>query len=71
MDNYSTHKLHSDIVRTQKIMALKTKMEQIRKNLDETRRYELLTTNQYLDQMEIILDVLQDLSIPILQKKEK
>jgi len=71
LDNYSTHKLHSDIVRTQKIMALKTKMEQIRKNLDETRRYELLTTNQYLDQMEIILDVLQDLSIPILQKKEK
>ena len=52
-------------------MALKTKMEQIRKNLDETRRYELLTTNQYLDQMEIILDVLQDLSIPILQQKEK
>ncbi len=37
----------------------------LRKTLEETQKYELLTTNQYLPQMELLVEILEDISSPI------
>jgi hypothetical protein len=34
------------------------KLELLRKSLEEVQKYELLTTTQYLDQMELLLEIL-------------
>ena len=41
---------------------LPVKVELLRKSVEEVQKYELLTTNQYLQQMELILEILQDIS---------
>ncbi len=37
------------------------KMEALYKSIDEVQKYELLTTNQYLQQMDLIVDILKDI----------
>ena len=38
------------------------KVELLRKSVEEVQKYELLTTNQYLRQMELLIEILQDIS---------
>lgn len=39
------------------------KMEALYKSMAEVQKYELLTTNQYLQQMGLIVDILRDLQV--------
>ena len=41
---------------------LPVKVELLRKSVEEVQKYELLTTNQYLQQMELLLEILRDIS---------
>jgi hypothetical protein len=41
---------------------LNNKILKLKKSVSEVYKYELLTTNQYLNQMELVLDILQDIS---------
>ena len=41
---------------------LAVKVELLRKSVEEIQKYELLTTNQYLQQMELLHEILQDIS---------
>ena len=43
------------------------KVEMLTKSVSEVAKYELLTTNQYLQQMELVLAIFEDISkeIPI------
>lgn len=42
---------------------LQNKVERMRKSLEEIQKYELLTTNQYLLQMELLVEILQAISV--------
>ena len=41
---------------------LPDKVELLRESVEAVQKYELLTTNQYLHQMELLLEILQDIS---------
>lgn len=45
-----------------KEIPLQEKVELLEKSVEEVQKYELLTTNQYLQQMELVLEILQDIS---------
>ena len=45
------------------LVPLHGKVEQLRARLGEVQKYELLTTNQYLHQMELVLEILDDISV--------
>ena len=45
------------------MIPLHDKVEQLRARLGEVQKYELLTTNQYLHQMELVLEILDDISV--------
>ena len=40
---------------------LSEKMEALNRSVSEVQKYELLTTNQYLQQMDIIVSILHDI----------
>ena len=40
---------------------LSEKMEALHRSVSEVQKYELLTTNQYLKQMDIIVSILSDI----------
>lgn len=40
---------------------LSAKVEALNRSVMEVQKYELLTTNQYLQQMEILLSIIQDI----------
>jgi hypothetical protein len=42
---------------------LKGKIDELSRSVSEVYKYELLTTNQYLKQMELVLDIFQELSV--------
>jgi hypothetical protein len=42
---------------------LKGKIEELSRSVSEVYKYELLTTNQYLKQMELVLDIFHELSL--------
>jgi guanylate kinase len=44
---------------------LADKMEELYRSVAEVQKYELLTTNQYLQQMDIIVSILQDIQIQV------
>jgi hypothetical protein len=46
-----------------KSIHLQVKVDMLRKSLEETQKYELLTTNQYLSQMELVVEILQAISV--------
>ncbi len=48
--------------REAKKVPLPVKVDNLRKSVEEVQKYELLTTNQYLRQMELLLEILQDIS---------
>ena len=45
-----------------KVSSLELKIDELNRSVSEVYKYELLTTNQYLKQMEILLDILDDIS---------
>jgi hypothetical protein len=42
---------------------LKGKIDELSRSVSEVYKYELLTTNQYLKQMELVLDIFHELSV--------
>ena len=48
---------------------LSDKMEALYKSVNEVQKYELLTTNQYLQQMDLIVDILKDIQVHMDQVK--
>ncbi len=54
---------HSTRKRQAPLIPLHDKVEQLRASLDEVQKYELLTTNQYLHQMELVLEILDEISV--------
>ncbi len=44
---------------------LSEKMEALHRSVSEVQKYELLTTNQYLQQMDIIVSILHDIQVQI------
>ncbi len=43
------------------IEELDLKIQELKHSVSEVYKYELLTTNQYLKQMELVLDIFQEL----------
>jgi hypothetical protein len=41
---------------------IKCKLEELTRSVSEVYRYELLTTTQYLKQMELVLEIFEELS---------
>ena len=48
--------------REAKEVPLAVKVDKLRRSVEEVQKYELLTTNQYLQQMELLLEVLQEIT---------
>ena len=44
---------------------LSDKMDALYKSVAEVQKYELLTTNQYLQQMDLIVSILQDIQVQV------
>jgi len=44
------------------------KMEALYRSVSEVQKYELLTTNQYLQQMDLIVDILKDIQTQMEEK---
>jgi hypothetical protein len=42
--------------------SIEDKIQNLTQSVSEVSKYELLTTNQYLKQMELVLDIFNDLS---------
>jgi hypothetical protein len=42
--------------------SIEDKIQILKQSVSEVYKYELLTTNQYLKQMELVLDIFNDLS---------
>jgi hypothetical protein len=45
-----------------KASSLESKIDELNQSVSEVYKYELLTTNQYLKQMELVLEILNDIS---------
>ena len=41
---------------------LRVKIDLLQSSLDKVQKYELLTTNQYIEQMELVLEIIRDIS---------
>ena len=44
------------------VSQIESKIDELTRSVSEVYKYELLTTNQYLKQMELVLDILNDIS---------
>ena len=56
--------------RKAELFSLKDKVEILKIQVDEVQKYELLTTNQYLKHMELVVSILEDLSSSQVQSKD-
>ena len=45
-----------------KVSSLELKIDELNRSVSEVYKYELLTTNQYLKQMTLLLDILDEIS---------
>lgn len=66
---FISSELDSTSEKSTQIESLKEKLEDLRTHIEDTQKYELLTTNRYLEQMELIFKILQDLSLIAIQEK--
>ena len=48
--------------------SIEDKIQELTQSVSEVSKYELLTTNQYLKQMELILEIFNDLSETIVHQ---
>ena len=64
MKSISMHNVSEPFPRKDKtrLISIKDKIEVLRLNIEETQKYELLTTNQYLKHLELIVSILGDYS---------
>ena len=46
-------------------VAVKGKIEELSRSVSEVYKYELLTTNQYLKQMKLVLEIFNELSVAL------
>ncbi len=44
---------------------VKDKIDELSRSVSEVYKYELLTTNQYLKQMELVLEIFNELSVAL------
>ena len=44
---------------------VRDKIEELSRSVSEVYKYELLTTNQYLKQMELVLEIFNELSVAL------
>jgi hypothetical protein len=44
---------------------VKGKIDELSRSVSEVYKYELLTTNQYLKQMELVLEIFNELSVAL------
>jgi hypothetical protein len=58
---FTQHNLSSKKSKAQ-LIPLQDKLEILRISMEETQKYELLTTNQYLPQIELVVGILEELS---------
>ncbi|MHA2394797.1 MAG: hypothetical protein ACXAEX_22945 [Promethearchaeota archaeon] len=47
------------------MIPLHVKVELLKNSIEETQKYELLTTNQYILQMEQVIEILEDISLGV------
>ena len=52
------------------IVTIQLRLELLRKSIEETQKYELLTTNQYLPQLELVIEILNEIAIQLHRIKE-
>ena len=53
---------YEDMEQGTKVSHLESKIDELNRSVSEVYKYELLTTNQYLKQMELVLEILNDIS---------
>lgn len=46
-------------------LCVKDKIDELSRSVSEVYKYELLTTNQYLKQMELVLEIFNELSVAL------
>jgi len=56
---------YEDMEQGTKVSHLESKIDELNRSVSEVYKYELLTTNQYLKQMELVLEILNDISTTI------
>ena len=56
---------YEDMEQGTKVSHLESKIDELNRSVSEVYKYELLTTNQYLKQMELVLEILNDISATI------
>lgn len=61
-NNVNTRYEFSDFRKNTKQLSFQEKLELLRLCIEETQRYQLLTTNQYLKHMVLLISILDDLS---------
>lgn len=44
------------------LVSLRIKIDLLKASIKKVQRYELLTTNQYIQQMELVIEILKDIS---------
>ena len=47
------------------------KINELTRSVSQVYKYELLTTNQYLQQMELVLEIFNELSIQLVEQKSQ
>ena len=53
---------YEDMEQSTSSTQLEGKIDELNRSVSEVYKYELLTTNQYLKQMELVLEILNDIS---------
>jgi hypothetical protein len=71
MNDIQVHSKFEHSLRNSKVhlIPLQDKIEILRIYMVETQKYALLTTNQYLKQMALVVDILENLSTITIQKQ--
>ena len=63
MAQQSYHKMRSGVnVIPNSHSSIEGKVQELTRSVSEVSKYELLTTNQYLKQMELVLEILHEIS---------
>lgn len=52
-------------------LELPNKVEMLRRSLEETEKYELLTTNEYLPQMALLVEILTEITNTVKERPQE
>ena len=56
------NEIGNDHIRNTSNSSIEVKLHELTRSISEVYKYELLTTNQYLKQMELVLDIFHEIS---------